>query len=230
MKNLKLSQIIALSLILALPVLINSCHPGGPSATEDLDIVVTMHSEEFDFQGAITFTMPDTVMHIIGEDDDPDDVDRSFDELILLTTKTNMDALGYKWMEFDTLNPADVVLLATALANTNSGVAYNPGWWGYWGYWPGWGGYPGSGYWGPGYGYGYPGGYPIYYSYSTGSIFLTMINPLEFDLETETIGVVWMAAMNGLLEGNNDDNSGSIRISEGINQAFKQSVDILNTN
>ena len=231
MKKPKLHQIITWSLILILPGFIISCYPGGPSVTEDLDLVGTMHDEEFDFPGVTTWTMPDTVIHIIGEDDKPEDVDRSYDELIISTTKTNMDALGYQWMEFDTLNPADVVLLATAVATTNSGISYDPGWWwGYWGYWPGWGGYPGGGYWGPGWGYDYPWGYPIYYSYSTGSIFLTMINPLEFDRENETVGVIWMAAMNGLLKGNTDDDSGKTRISEGINQAFKQSEDILKTN
>ena len=137
-----------------------------------------------------------------------------------------MDALGYQWMEFDTLNPADVVLLISVVSTTNSGISYDPGWWwGYWGYWPGWGGYPGGGYWGPGWGYGYPWGYPIYYSYSTGSIFISMINPDDYNSENETIGVVWMAAMNGLLQGNKQQ--GETRIREGINQAFKQSEDIL---
>ena len=139
-----------------------------------------------------------------------------------------MDALGYQWMEFDTLNPADVVMLISAVSNTNSGINYDPGWWGWWGWWPGWGGYPGYPGWGPGWGYGYPWGYPISYSYSTGSIFISMINPEEFDMENETIGVVWLAAMNGLLKDNKQQ--GEQRIRDGIDQAFKQSEDFLKKN
>ena len=213
--------------ILVLPLLIFSCYPDGPTVTEDLDLVGTMHDPEFDFRGADTYSMPDTVIHIIGEDGKEEDIDHSFDELMLLTVKTNMDALGYTFEEFDTINPADVVLLISAVSTTNSGIIYDPGWWwGYWGYWPGWGGYyPGFG---PGWGYDYPWGYPMYYSYSTGSVFVTMVDPGQYDPDEETIGVVWMTALNGLLQGSKSQ--GETRIMEGINQAFKQTEDILKTN
>ena len=222
MKKPKLLRAISWPLILILPLLMFSCYPDGPSTVEDLDLVGTMHDPEFNFSGAVTYSIPDTVIHIIGEDDKEEDVDHSFDELMLTTVKTNMDAYGYQWMELDTVNPADVVILVSAVTAVNSGIFYDPGWWwGYWGYWPGWGGYyPGYG---PGWGYGYPWGYPIGYSYSTGTVFITMLDPENNNLENETIGVVWMAAMNGLLQGN----SGETRIREGINQAFKQSEDIL---
>ncbi|MCK4746805.1 MAG: DUF4136 domain-containing protein [Bacteroidales bacterium] len=215
-------------LILVLPLLIFSCYPGGPSATEDLDLVGTMYDPDFNFTEVVTYSMPDTVIHIIGENDKEEDVDHSFDELMLTTVKNNMDAFGYQWMELDTLNTADVVLLISAVSTTNSGISYPGGWWGYWGYWPGWGGYPGYPGWGPGWGYGYPLGYPSYFSYSTGSIFISMINPEEFDPENETIGMVWMAAMNGLLQGSKD--VGAQRVEDGINQAFKQSEDYLKIN
>jgi hypothetical protein len=212
--------------VLIIPLVMFSCYPGGPSEAEDLDLVGTMHDPDFNFDGVVTYAMPDTVIHIIGEDDKEEDIDHSFDELMLSTVSTNMDALGFQWMEFDTINPADVVLLVSAVTTTSSGIIHDPGWWwGYWGWWPGWGGYPGGGYWGPGWGYGYPWGYPIYYSYSTGSIFVSMINPDDFDLENETIGVVWMAALNGLLTG--DEDRAETRIREGINQAFVQSEEIL---
>ena len=224
MKKSKLLRTISWPLILVLPLLMFSCYPDGPSATEDLDVVGTMHDAEFNFSGAVTYSIPDTVIHIIGEDDKEEDVDHTYDELMLTTVKTNMDAFGYQIMPIDTTqDPADVVLLVSAITSTNSGVLYNPGWWGYWGYWPGWG-YPSYPGYGPGWGYGYPyGGYPVAYSYSTGTVFVNMIDPLQFDLENEIVGVVWMAAINGLLQGN----TGETRIREGINQAFKQSEDIL---
>ena len=60
------------------------------------------------------------------------------------------------------------------------------------------------------------------------SVFLAMINPLDFDPDEETIGVVWTAALNGLATGNKD--TAETRISEGINKAFEQSETILKTN
>jgi hypothetical protein len=228
MKKPKLLHAVACCLILVIPLVIFSCYPDGPAVTEDLDLVGTMHDENFNFQGVTTYSMPDTVV-LIKSEDDKDELDQETIDLILSTTKTNMDNLGYQWMAFDTTNPADVVMLASVVTVTNSGISYDPGWWyGYWGWWPGWGGYPGYPGWGPGWGYGYPWGYPIYYSYSTGSIFLNMVNPEDYDPENETIGVVWMAALNGLASGSKE--SGQTRIREGINQAFKQSEDILRTN
>ncbi len=122
-------------------------------------------------------------------------------------------------MAVDTNNLSDVVLLISVSSATNTGIFYNPGWWGYWGWYPGWGGSY------PGYGMGYPGGYPLGYSYSTGSVFMTMVDPSMIDTENETFGVVWLATINGLLKSSGS--TGGTRVSEGINQAFKQSEDIL---
>jgi hypothetical protein len=226
MKKPKLLPAISWPILLVLPLFMFSCYPGGPETTEDLDLVGTRHDPDFNFGGVNTYTMPDTVVHILGEDDKPEDIDHSFDTLMLTTVKTNMDALGFEFMEFDTTQaPADVILLVSAVTATNTAVFWDPGWfWGWWGWWPGWG-YPGAPPYGPGWGTGLPWGYPSGYSYSTGSVFIAMLDPDEIDLENETIGTVWLAAMNGLLQG--DESRGETRIREGINQAFKQSEDIL---
>ena len=129
---------------------------------------------------------------------------------------------GYTEEPLDTLNPADVVMLISAMSSTNSGLYFDPAWWwGYWGWWPGWSGYPGAPVWGPGWGYGYPDGYPVYISYSTGTLFITMIHPESTNIDEKTIGVPWMAALNSLLQTGAQNTEQ--RITDNIDQAFKQS-------
>jgi hypothetical protein len=133
-----------------------------------------------------------------------------------------MISLGYIERPVDTLNPADVVMLISAMSTTNSGLYFDPGWlWGYWGWWPGWGGYPGAPVWGPGWGMGFPAGFPIYINYATGTLFISMIDPEESDIEEKTIAVTWLAALNSLLSGTSQEKER--RIEDNIDQAFQQS-------
>ena len=221
MKKPKPLRILPWILIFAIPVLIISCYPDGPASPEDLDLVGTMYDDQYNFGEVVTFSLPDTIVHIV-DDENEDDMDRTHDELIIGRVRDHMTTLGYMEEPLDTLNPADVVLLISAVSSTSSGIYYDPGWWwGSWGWWPGWGGYPGYPGWGPGWGYGYPWGYPIYYNYSTGTLFITMVDPDETDLDEETIAVPWMAALNALLTGGKE--SAEQRITDSIDQAFKQS-------
>jgi hypothetical protein len=52
MKIINPKWIVPWILITAIPVLIMSCYPGGPSTAEDLDIVGTSYDKEFDFSAA----------------------------------------------------------------------------------------------------------------------------------------------------------------------------------
>jgi hypothetical protein len=229
MKKPKPLRTIAWSSILFLPLIIFSCFPGGPSATEDLDVAGTIHDPDFFGTGPLTYTMPDTVVHLISEGQDPESVDHSYDSLMLSTVMFNMDEYGYEWMEFDTTKaPADIVILITVVRATNSSIYFAPGWWwGFWGWWPGWG-YPGAPVWGPGWGMGTPSGFPVGYSYSTGSVFIAMLDPDQFDPEDLTVTTVWLGAINGLLTANAEQ--GAVRISDGINQVFRQTEDVLRIN
>jgi hypothetical protein len=213
-------NIISWILFIAGPVWIISCYPDGPETTEDLDLVGTMYDKEFDFTAVNTFSLPDTIIHIV-EDGGESDMDRTHDELIIDRVRDHMISLGYTEEPLDTLDPANVVLLITAISTTSTGIYYDPAWWGYWGWWPGWGGYPGYPGWGPGWGYGYPWGYPVHYSYSSGSLFINMVDPDDTDLDEKTISVRWMAVLNALLEGSKQQ--AEQRITDGIDQAFKQS-------
>lgn len=221
MKNINYKGILPWLLICTIPVLLLSCYPGGPSDAEDLDIVGTSHDKEFDFTAVSTFSLPDTIIHIV-DNDQQDSLGRDFDSLIINRVRDQMISLGYIERPVDTLNPADVVMLISAMSTTNSGLYFDPGWlWGYWGWWPGWGGYPGAPVWGPGWGMGFPVGFPIYVNYATGTLFITMIDPENSDTEERTIAVTWLAALNSLLSGTSQEKEQ--RITDNIDQAFKQS-------
>ena len=221
MKILNPKGIIPWILIIVIPLLIISCYPGGPSSAEDLDIVGTSYDKEFNFGNVTTFSLPDTIVHFVVQGEE-DSLGRDYDDLIIGRVRDQMISNGYTEEPLDTLNPADVVLLISAMSSTNSGLYFDPAWWwGYWGWWPGWGGYPGAPAWGPGWGMGFPVGYPVYINYSTGTLFITMIDPENTNIDEMTIAVPWLAALNSLLSGGSQDMGQ--RITENIDQAFKQS-------
>ena len=165
--------------------------------------------------------MPDSVVYLIDpEDDDAEEPDRTYDELILETVASNMEALGYTREMDPETNGADIFMLVSI--TTSDWLAYSSyGWWDYWGWYGGWGYYPGYG---SGWGWYYP---PCYYcgtqvySYSTGTIFMDMVDPDEPIEDDEEGLIVWTGALNGVLSsgGSGTEN----RITTGINQAFKQS-------
>ncbi|KPL17076.1 MAG: hypothetical protein AMS26_02215 [Bacteroides sp. SM23_62] len=208
-------------LIIAIPVSILSCYPGGPSNAEDMDLVGTSHDKEFNFSAVSSFSLPDTIVHMVA-DGEEDELGRDYDSLIIGRVRDQMISHGYNEEPLDTLNPADIVLLISAMSSTNSGVFFDPSWWwGYWGWWPGWGGYPGGPVWGPGWGMGFPVGFPVYLNYTTGTLFITMVDPENTDIDEKTIAVTWLAAINSLLQGGGQYTEQ--RITDNIDQAFKQS-------
>jgi hypothetical protein len=212
---------LAWMLITMIPAILYSCYPNGPSSPEDMDLVGTSYDKNFDFSSERTFSLPDTIIHMIDQDQG-DSLGRDHDSLIISRVRGHMISLGYQEEPLDTLNPADVVLLISASSTSNSGLFFDPAWWwGYWGWWPGWGFYPGAPVWGPGWGMGFPAGFPIYVNYTTGTLFIAMIDPENTDAEEETIAVTWLAAINALLSGSHQDMAQ--RITDNIDQAFQQS-------
>ncbi len=90
-----------------------------------------------------------------------------------------------------------------------------------WGPWFGWGYSPGYPCCGPGYGWGYPWAPVSTVSYAVGTLLITMMDPSRPDNGVDTAPVLWVAAINGLLE---DSTSGIVtRITNLIGQAFDQS-------
>jgi hypothetical protein len=183
-----------------------SCYPGDELTVSETDVVVTLFDKSVDFSAYTTYAMPDTIIHLVPEGED-DDVSRAYDDEILSDIADNMIAMGYTLENDPAL--ADVHVLVSATVQDYTGYAYY-GW--YWGYWygdypPYWGWYP----W-------YPSG-GVAYSYSVGTILITMTDPGRTDSSGERVPPIWSAGLNGLA----DKGTNAQRIADGIDQAFAQS-------
>ena len=196
--------------ILLLPsvavLLFAGCYPGGPDFTEDLDVVYTTFNPEYDFQAATTYSRPDQIVIDVEIDNDGDTIyefmKQIYADQILQRIDANMANLGYQKVDVSA-NP-DLLLMPAAMSSTTYFYSYWYCWW-YGGYWGGWGWY-----------------YPPYYtvsSYTTGSFIMTLSDP-HSDNPINQTPATWIAAMNGLLTGNNDVS----RVLGGIDQAFEQST------
>ncbi|MGB5896498.1 MAG: DUF4136 domain-containing protein [Ignavibacteriaceae bacterium] len=208
MNTKKKKLIVLFSLLILSSFVFYSCYPDYGLTTADYDTVITLYDKDANFKKP-TYAMPDSVVHLVAEGEE-DKVDRSKDALILSTIQSNMTSLGYTKVDTTNPDPPAFVILVGVTVTDNYGQAYYPGY-GYWGGWGWWGGYPG---------YGYPGG-SVIYSYTTGSIFMSMIDPDKINAD-ETYGAVWLARINGVVSSSTSINVSS-RITQRINDAFNQS-------
>jgi hypothetical protein len=200
-------------LMLLLPVL-PACYPKGADYIEELDIVVTNFSSDYNFAAAKTYAMPDSVIKITGEaftdpdgDGKPQFVGSDYSAAILGAIKQNMTAYG--WTQVNKNANPDVVLLPSSMTTTNIYYYYDWWYWDWWyGGWYGWGWY-------------YPGYYPPYVTgYRSGSVLINMVDSKAASGGTvENIPVLWTAIFNGLAEGSNI----TARIQTNITKAFTQS-------
>jgi len=206
MNNIR--KLSAAILMFLLSIVVYSCYPDYGLSTSDYDTVITLFDNSADFNKP-TYAMPHTVVHFV-EEGNEDNIDRSKDALILSTIESNMTRLGYTRVPVDTTAaaPAFVLLVGVTVTENYASVWY-PGW-GYWPGWGWWGGYPG---------WGYPGG-SVTYSYTTGTIFMTMIDPDKNVAGSQVFGAVWLARINGIVSSSLNT---SARITQRINDAFNQS-------
>ncbi len=198
-------------IFLLIAVIMVSCYPGGAEYYSDTDIVVTDYdSVFFATHNVKTYFLVDTVAYLT---DDQEDVDHTYDALILSTIKKNLDEIGYLPADTTSETPPDVLVTVSVTTSTNVGwVPSYP----YYPYYPWWG-YPGWGWYYP----PYYGGY--YYSFSTGTLFITMGDPNDPQEDDEghiQFPVVWSSAFNGMLSSSTSDMKS--RIERSINQAFAQ--------
>jgi len=209
------SRLLLLAMIGALMALY-ACYPGGATNVADFDLVITLFDETYDYSAAQTYAMPDSVVQL---PDSLQTIDPATQATILSTVEANMTALGYtRIANPDPANQPDVVVLCSSTTQDWAAWTSYP-WYGYWGWWGGWGYYP-PGY-NPGWGWGYPPAGGSAYSYTVGSIIITMMKALPdggqvTDMEAQA---VWGAGINGLAEGGGEQK----RIEDAINQAFAQS-------
>ena len=211
MKRTQLKRFaVSLAALILIPLFLSSCYPDYGMSTSDYDIVITRYDDEADFQAFNSYALPDSVFHLIPEDED-DEISRAYDKQIIANVVSNMNDLGYTRVPADSNGVTDqtVIVIINATNSTYYGYSYYPGW-----------GYPGWGYYPPYWGY-YP-GWATPYQYSTGSVIVEMYDGSRIDEEAETAPLIWMGGINGLTSGSSSA-SISARIDESIDQAFKQS-------
>jgi hypothetical protein len=193
-----------------------SCYPKGAEYTDELDLVYTNYSSEFDFASMKTYSIPDSIVKISGDDiSDPDGdgkpqyLSQTSATVILNQIKQNMN--NYGWTLVDKNNHPDVIILVSTMTTTN--IYYYYDWW-YWGSW-----YPGYY---PGWGWYYPGYYypPYVTGYRSGSIFTQMVDNHSAPWP-DNAPVIWTNIINGLAEGGSTNISARTQIN--IDKAFAQS-------
>ncbi len=205
----------AFVMVLGMIVVLTSCYPGDPLSVSQMDLVITLFDKNVDYSRFKTYVLPDTVVFLT-DSSHQDEIDHSNDDFIISKVRENIERMGFVKETNPEQNKPDAVFLIAA-TNTEY-VGYYGGYWDWWGWYPGWSwwGYP------PGWGWYYP---PYYgggtYSFTAGTIFISMLDVKNYDEENKVMPIPWVAALNGLLE----DNSVNLRnrIETGIKKAFDQS-------
>lgn len=186
----------------AASALLMSCYPDYGLEIKDFDLVATFKDDAADFQSYSTFFLPDSIREItdggvVGVSD------IAFEQQVLDEIANEMEACGFT--RVNTVEASDVALYPGH--SSSSTFSYYPGyWWGYYGWYYPW--------------YGYGGGYS--YSYTTGSLFITMIDNAKFNAQNKILGAVWAGAANGVL----DNSTGAdikARTLNAVHQMFDQS-------
>jgi len=185
------------------------CYPeSGVSSTAQLSTATTFYDKKYDFGSARTYAMPDSVVHIT--EGAPDTVSHQYDQVILNTIASEMNAAGYSRADNTDADDPDLVVLPAAMGTTNI-VWWNYPWCDYWGwYWPGYC---------PGWTPGYP-GWTTGYTYQTGTVLILMVNRKGKDDISQTLPAVWLGAINGVIENPTNTSQGIVA---GIQQLFTQS-------
>lgn len=182
-------------------LLLQACYPGGAEYTDELDLVITNHEESYDFGAAQTYSINDDIPEL--GTDPTKYVDAATALLIINTIKSNMASRGYELVDAD--EDPDLIFPVAAIESTTIITGCSGGWWGYWGYW--------------GYGGCY---YPTYYSYTSGTIIMTLWDKDRLPMEGEAlITPQWESGINGLIQGS--QSTINTRIKNSIDQAFTQS-------
>jgi len=203
MKQIKLLLILVFFAVTS--VVLTSCYPDYGLTTSDYDIVATFKEDANDFQAykidGATYFMPDSVKRILDNVGGISSEVGAYDQAALDEIENQMTAYGYTRV----MNPQNADVFINVGVTSSENVVYYPG------YWYGW-----YGWYYPWYGYG---GYA--YSYTTGTLFVTMIDKSKIDEVNKITGAVWAGAINGLLEDTNANTAA--RVISSIDKMFEQS-------
>lgn len=226
--TLPMKRTILATALFALTMGVTACYPRSFDSIEETDLVLTVRDPEGSIQGKQTFSLPDTVPELCGNEEkcEDDTYDHKFaDPIILGRIRKNLEDLGYTYTDDE--ESADLYIPVGAVVSTNYFVYYYYDWWGYWGWYPG-----GGGWW-----WWY---YPVQgvTVYKTGTIIFGMVKRSDIGPPESTQGPddeqpakatdgeqrvrpLWTAAINGL--AGSSATLTKQRIENTIDQAFSQS-------
>jgi len=191
-RGLKAALLVLTVLIFGIASFFVACYPGDELTISDTDIVTTFFSKSANFATKMTYARPNSVVRIVSggiEIGSP-----PYDDDVMNRIDQNMTALGFTMADSST---ADVVVGAAVATATWTGGSCYPGYWGWYGY-PGWGWC-----------------YPVTYTYETGTLIIVMWDRTQGSNQE----ALWVAGMNGLIQGS----VATSRITSAIDQAFNQS-------
>ena len=187
-----------------------ACYPDEATSVVEYDTVSTLRNDDFNFGTVVRFAMPDTILDLSDEAENPIEITDEYDDLIIAKVRENLLALG--WLESDEeTDPApEVVMILGKVAQENiSGGVWYPG-------------YPGWGWWYPPC-FGCGGYYPpvlVTYTWNTGTVVMTLFDAESIGDGDTDVDAVWLGGLNGVLSSS--ANAGA-RLTQGIDQAFTQS-------
>jgi uncharacterized protein DUF4136 len=185
------------ALALAAAVFGAGCYPDRLDTTS-YDVVATVRDTTAIFNTATTFSVPDSITHLIPPAQD--NISHALDLQIINQVRINMVAAGYTEVADPTT--ADLNLLLAVSTTEYQGY-----------YWSDWCSF---------YGWYYPycWYYPPYwgtYSYTAGSLFVVMADKRA--LSAGNVPLIWLGVGNGLVTGT----ATAARVTAAVDQMFDQS-------
>jgi hypothetical protein len=194
-------------------ILLFSCGVPTPSQSE-LDVTLTANDPSYSFSAAKTYTLPSTVVSI--QDSNSTNtitISQSLNDFVINQVATQFNNAGYHRLTDSSGPKPDFFVDVSVMQTTNTEVYYSS-WSTYWG-----------SYYAPWYtlGVGYA---PVPYGYvvssTLGSLIVNMTNPNQTNTSTQKIPSVWVAVLNGVVDGSSQSQIES-RIQSGLSEAFSQS-------
>ncbi len=197
-------RLLATAALGGMAIAAGSCYPGRIADDIRYDTVTTLFAQSADFGGIQTYSLPDSVIHLVPAGQ-PDDIPRTYDALILSQVRSQLNARGY--VDVGDTDTSDAVVLVGASTTEYQGYV---DWWSYYCWWNPF--YCGGGYYPPSF---------ITYSYTTGSILILMTDRRTPGPGSEPSSAIWLASINGLLKSGTA--TITTQITDDITQAFTQS-------
>src|SRR5437868_3518654 len=102
---------------------VSGCYPNGAEYIDDVDLVYTNYSSQFDFSSKSTYAIPDSVIKITGDIfSDPDgDHKPSFlsaSSAAVILDRINQNMSSYGWTRVNKNSSPDVILLVSSITTT----------------------------------------------------------------------------------------------------------------